>query len=85
MGRFPVARSGHPAYLRPTIQLVPAEDWIGAPEAARLLGLELRTVHALISKGEHGRSFCRRPGPSPAAARSDYDGKTWATTSNGRG
>jgi len=31
---------------------VPAEDWIGAPEAARLLGLELRTVHALISKGE---------------------------------
>ena len=33
--------------------MAPADDdWIGVPAAARMLGLQLRTVHALIDRGD---------------------------------
>lgn len=47
----------------------PAGDWINAPEAAELLGLQLHTVYALIDRGEL-RAEVTVPAHRPKARRS---------------
>ena len=44
------------------------EEWISVPVAARLLGLQLHTVHALIDRGELRAEFTL-PSPRPKSRR----------------
>ena len=53
------------AHLTPTISAVASgdDDWITVPAAAKLLGLQLHTVYALIDRSELAAEVTSPPGP----------------------
>ena len=47
------------------------EEWLSGPQAAKLLGIELHTLHALINRGELAVDIAP-PGKRNTGRRRDY-------------